>query len=722
MKPAFKVSSDGARYAAVAIPGLLGLLVIGRTAGIYLGTDPLALSIVVVMGVGFALGFVELFARLWRAAAIDAETRALPVPATDDAVDAASPGLKAFLRSRIEHAGTPPVRESFTPYLVGLMVMLGLLGTLLGLFETLRGAGLALTESTNVDALRTGLSGPMRGLTRSFGCSAAGVMTSAMLGLAAVFVRRAEARALAVVHAYANGPLRGLSPLRRQLDALDQLSVQGEALPLAATSLAKAASSLDTLAARWEAAHASAVESQRSAVIEAVSRLGDDLSRSAAQAARGMHDTVAPLIERSVAQTGEAASRHMNAVLEALERDIKARREADDATRKALREELSSLRQWVEQDASARAVEAQKRLELVDGSMRRHADDQAQLLSMHREQATAHVAAIAAAARELNTQLSEDAAARRAEATTLLGDLAQRMEDTAREHANQSRDELEAVAKLGELFMQEAQNREASLTSRWEALSQSHAVQSKEGLEGVARLGERFLHEAQARETALSARWEQLAKTAEESDLARTEQTERVVKQLDESLGLTAMRIDEVLSQRAAADAEQAERAKTAFEALAAGAQSLEHVLASLQAHQTAHAKLLSEELNAHAQHLGKGLESTTALVHEAATVLKANSVEMAAVAEMFAASVERQREAAKTWIESLGEIEGAVERAGRGAAADALGDQLASTQEVFARQLQFQRELFEQLRSLRVSPTSASEHGPHAEPADVSA
>jgi alpha-D-ribose 1-methylphosphonate 5-triphosphate synthase subunit PhnG len=42
------------------------------------------------------------------------------------------------------------------------------------------------------------------------------------------------------------------------------------------------------------------------------------------------------------------------------------------------------------------------------------------------------------------------------------------------------------------------------------------------------------------------------------------------------------------------------------------------------------------------------------------------------------------------------------VERAGRHAASDALSDQLASTQELFTRQLQFQRELLEQLRALR--------------------
>ncbi len=685
MKQAAKLSSTGARFIAVGLPGALGMLVIVRTAGIYLGSDVLALSIVAAMGVGFALGFVELFTRLVRAADIETETQRLPVPATDDAVDAASPGLKAFLRARIEHASTPPVRESFTPYLVGLMVMLGLLGTLLGLFETLRGAGLALTESTNVDALRTGLSGPMRGLTRSFGCSAAGVMASAMLGLAAVVVRRAEARALAFVHAYANGPLRGLSPLRRQLDSLDKLAEQGEALPIAASSLAKAAGTLDTLAARWESAHAAAAESQRKAIVDAVSRLGDDLGKSASLAAKSMHDTVAPLIKQSVAQTGEAAARHMNAVLEALERDIKGRREADEGMRKAVRDELLSMREWVEQDASARGIEAQNRLEVVDTMLRRHAEDQAQVLGLHREQATAHVAAIAAAARGLNTQLSDDAAARRAEASTLLGDLAQRMEDTAKEHASQGREELAAIAKLGE----------------------------------------RFIQDAQARELAMSTRWERLAKSAEESDLLRTEHTEQVTQRLNDSLGGTALRIDEVLAQRAQSDADQAERAKAAFEALTSGAQGLQQVLASLEVHQTGHAKALSDELNAHAQGLGKSLESTTTLVHEAASVLKANSIEMAAVAEMFAASVERQREAAKTWIESLGEIEGAVERAGRGAAADALGDQLASTQEVFARQLQFQRELFEQLRTLRVSSTTqgqgTGEHA-HAEHSDVSA
>jgi hypothetical protein len=123
---------------------------------------------------------------------------------------------------------------------------------------------------------------------------------------------------------------------------------------------------------------------------------------------------------------------------------------------------------------------------------------------------------------------------------------------------------------------------------------------------------------------------------------------------------------------------------------------------ALLQAGQAQHTQALAGELTGHAERLAKGLETTTQIVHEAATVLRASSAEMGAVAALFQQSVAQQREAAQAWQESLGELEGAVERVGRGAAADMLGDQLASTQEVFARQLQFQRELFEQLRTLR--------------------
>ena len=95
-------------------------------------------------------------------------------------------------------------------------------------------------------------------------------------------------------------------------------------------------------------------------------------------------------------------------------------------------------------------------------------------------------------------------------------------------------------------------------------------------------------------------------------------------------------------------------------------------------------------------------LQETAALVKQAATLIHGGGIELAAVADAFAAAVEKQREGARAWLESLGDVERAVVDAGEAAAADVLGRHLSRTHEVFERQLQFQQELIDQLRGVR--------------------
>src|SRR5512140_1447910 len=140
--------------AAVLLTGAIGAAVIARAALLYRGVDPIAFYLVSLIGAGLALGVVEGLSRATRADRLRREIRALPAPATLDAVDAASAPLRAALRARIAGAPVPPPPSPFTPYLLGLLVMLGLLGTFLGLFETLRGAREALSASGDVNALR----------------------------------------------------------------------------------------------------------------------------------------------------------------------------------------------------------------------------------------------------------------------------------------------------------------------------------------------------------------------------------------------------------------------------------------------------------------------------------------------------------------------------------------------------------------------------------------
>ncbi len=430
----------------------------------------------------------------------------------------------------------------------------------------------------------------------------------------------------------------------------------------------------------------------------------------------------------------------------ALERDIEVRRHADEGLRAAVRDELGALRAWAEADADTRAQEAHKRLDLVEEAMRRHAREQTELLASHRDQAVAHVTAIAEAARALTTQLTEESATRRAESSALLGDLGGRMDDASRAQAEASREQLEAIAALARQLMLEAQERESALSSRWENLASEVERASQAALEREAEhartlsvgLAERHRELVQAETersqnllnavvaqsqeltegfAELAQRVERTASATRDEDAQRALLLEAMATKLETALSGAAQRIESDLDQRAKLDAEQAERAKRALDSFTENAELLQRVLASLEQGQVSHAKALADELSVHASQLGQGLSATGELIRDAATLLKTNSIEMAAVAEMFASSVERHREAAQSWLESLGEVEGAVERAGRGAAADALGDQLASTQEVFARQLQFQRELFEQLRTLRALTGQS-----HAEQADVSA
>jgi len=74
--------------------------------------------------------------------------------------------LQNSVRLRVEgnRQGLPaPV---VTPYLVGLLVMLGLLGTFVGMVGTLKGAVVALEGTNELEAIRAGLAAPIEGLAR----------------------------------------------------------------------------------------------------------------------------------------------------------------------------------------------------------------------------------------------------------------------------------------------------------------------------------------------------------------------------------------------------------------------------------------------------------------------------------------------------------------------------------------------------------------------------
>jgi hypothetical protein len=179
----------------------LGLLAIAWVASGYLRHNVLAhapaLGMTLLIAAAYAVGALELHryqqatAELRRA--LDTLTTR-PAQLGDWLALVPSP-LRNTVRLRVDgdRAGLPG--PTLTPYLVGLLVLLGMLGTFLGMVVTLNGTGLALESATDVQTMRDSLSAPVRGLGLAFGTSVAGVAASAMLGLMSALCRRERVQA-----------------------------------------------------------------------------------------------------------------------------------------------------------------------------------------------------------------------------------------------------------------------------------------------------------------------------------------------------------------------------------------------------------------------------------------------------------------------------------------------------------------------------------------------
>ena len=120
---------------------------------------------------------------------------------------------------------------ALTPYLVGLLVLLGMLGTLLGMVATLKGTGMALESATDLQAIRASLAAPVKGLGFAFGTSIAGVATSAMLGLLSALYRRERIEAAQLLDVKVATTLRIYSQTHQREESFKLLQRQAEVMP-----------------------------------------------------------------------------------------------------------------------------------------------------------------------------------------------------------------------------------------------------------------------------------------------------------------------------------------------------------------------------------------------------------------------------------------------------------------------------------------------------------
>ncbi|MFT5032577.1 MAG: hypothetical protein ACI9OO_000508 [Bacteroidia bacterium] len=225
----------------------LGAFVVLWMGSSFIHSNALALLVTILIAGAYTAGFTELLRYQKATATLERALNSAKQPVSDLVkwLSQLCPTLRFAVRQRIYGEATGLPAPLLTPYLVGLLVMLGLLGTFIGMVETLQGAVGALQGSTELDAVRKGLAVPIQGLGMAFATSVAGVTASAMLGLISTLSRKQRLEASRHLDSEMAGvfKLHSLSYQRRQ--TYEVLQAQSAALPAVAEQLSVLATQLD---------------------------------------------------------------------------------------------------------------------------------------------------------------------------------------------------------------------------------------------------------------------------------------------------------------------------------------------------------------------------------------------------------------------------------------------------------------------------------------------
>ncbi|MCO8593646.1 DUF802 domain-containing protein [Burkholderia multivorans] len=305
-----------------------GLLAVCWIAAGYVGSNPLASAVTLLIGACYVAGAWELLRYRQATAALSRAVAALAEPPArlDAWLDTLPAGLRGAVRARIDGTRVALPGPALTPYLVGLLVLLGMLGTLLGMVVTLKGTGAALESATDLDAIRASLIAPVKGLGFAFGTSIAGVATSAMLGLLSALVRRERSEAAQQLDARIATTLRVHTPAHRRDESFRLLQQQADTMPALVDRLQ---TMMTTLEARSVALHERQLESQQAffdrteqAYARLASSVGASLQESAAESARVAGAALQPVVAATMTGLAQEMAALRDTVSGAVQRQL----------------------------------------------------------------------------------------------------------------------------------------------------------------------------------------------------------------------------------------------------------------------------------------------------------------------------------------------------------------------------------------------------------------
>ena len=298
--------------------------------GIGYGSNPLALAVTLLIGAGYVAGALELLRYQRATATLQRAVTDLTVAPEhlDGWLGQLDPSLRNAVRQRVEGQRVALPGPAITPYLVGLLVLLGMLGTLLGMTVMLRGTGIALETASDLQSIRDSLAAPVKGLGFAFGTSIAGVATSAMLGLLSALCRRARLQAVQQLDAAISTTLRVHSQAHQRDQTLRILQTQVELMPalidglqaMMSTVQENARISNETQLANQQAFH----DRSHEVYARLASSVEQSLQKGVGESARAASEALQPVMESTMSAVARQSGALQDSVALAVERQLQA--------------------------------------------------------------------------------------------------------------------------------------------------------------------------------------------------------------------------------------------------------------------------------------------------------------------------------------------------------------------------------------------------------------
>jgi hypothetical protein len=744
------------RY-GLALAFLLGLAAVVWVGLGFVGTSWIALAMTVAIAVFYVLGALEIrrygAVTTALAAALDHVPPAL-MNLGDWLARVPAP-LQSTVRQRIEGERVALPGLALTPYLIGLLVMLGMLGTFLGMVVTFKGAVFALEGSADLQAIRSALAAPIKGLGLAFGTSVAGVATSAMLGLMSAISRRERLGVVRQLDARIATDFRPFSLAHQRQETFKAMQLQAGALPEVATQLKALMEQIDRRSQQLDAQLITRQEQFHREAASAYTGLGQSVAQSLQDSltasARIAGESIQPVVESAMAAIAQESTRQHQRVSEAVQTQLQGLSSQFQATTgtvadtwtQALQTHTSTSEQLVkglgqaldgfsssfEQRASAlldnvnqamaqshiersRAEEGQR--SAWTGSLQAMAAtlqsewSQASAQLQARQQAVCQTleqsaGAIEQRASEQVSRTSEDMARLLAASEELV--LARTASEAGwtQQHGERM-DQLAALwrSELAALRSEEAARGQAAVErlGEWQAglSGQLQALRKEEDQRGQAavdRLGE--LQAAMASHlatlgTALEAPMTRLMATASEAPKAAAE----VIAQLRQEMSQLTERDNVALQERTAL-----------VENIGALLQSVQQTTGEQRAAIETLVASASGVLNQVSEQFAQTLGAQASRTDEAAAQVAGSAAELASLGEAFQHGVQLFSASQEKLVDNLQRIEGAIQQS-MARSDEQLAYYVAQAREVVDLSISAQQGIVEDLRRLRGQPPAA--------------